>query len=84
MISPAQVIQLLQDHALLIADEALEPESDLFAQGMDSVALMQLLLLVEAELQVSVPPSAITRQRFATPAAIAACLTELPPSAATS
>lgn len=76
MISPSQVIQLIEEHGILVLDEPLEAGTNLFSQGLDSVALMQLLLLLESEFQLSLSPSEINRERFATPEALANYLSE--------
>lgn len=81
MISASQVIQLIEAHGILLPDEPLEAETNLFSQGLDSVALMQLLLLLESEFQLSLSPAEISRERFSTPTALAAYLSEVPPSA---
>lgn len=49
---------------LLETDGALTPDSDLFAAGMDSMAIMQLTLIVEEEFGVRIPESLISRHTF--------------------
>jgi acyl carrier protein len=58
-------------------EEALQAGSDLFALGLDSLALMQLLLQIERSLGLSVPVAEIRREHFQTPASIAAWLSRL-------
>ena len=41
-------------------------ESNLYDNGLDSMAIMQLLLLVEEEYGVAIPDCALTRQNFQT------------------
>lgn len=41
-------------------------ESDLFAHGLDSMAIMQFLLLIEEEFGVSIPERDLTRENFGT------------------
>jgi acyl carrier protein len=54
----------------LIAERLLETmpgfsaTSNLFEHGLDSMAIMQLLLLLEEEYRVSIPEKALTRQNF--------------------
>lgn len=77
MISAASVIDLIHEHEILAAGSDIAPDTDLFSQGLDSVALMQLLLHVEDRFGLAVAPSEITRERFATPAALASYLRQI-------
>lgn len=77
MISSESIIRLIHDHEILCAETDLAPGTDLFSQGLDSVALMQLLLHVEERFGLTVSPSEITRDRFATPAALACYLSQV-------
>jgi len=54
--------------------EDLVPAADLYALGLDSMSMMQLLLLVEERYQVKLPDRHLTRDTFASPAALAAVL----------
>ena len=74
-ISPAHVIALLVDQQIVDTTDPLTPESDLFACGMDSLAMMQLLLHLEKDFSIRIKPEDMTRERFATAAALAAWLT---------
>ena len=74
-ISPATVIALLIDQQIVDTSDPLTPESDLFACGMDSLAMMQLLLHLERDFAVRIPPEEMTRDRFATAGTLAAWLT---------
>ncbi len=76
MISPTDIISLIRDFDILGEDTALTAESDLFAHGLDSIALMQLLLQIEQRFGLAIAPADITKAKFASPAAIAAFLTE--------
>ena len=51
---------------LLDPEAALNPGSDLFAAGLDSMAIMQLTLIVEEEFGVRIPESLISRSTFGT------------------
>ncbi|MDZ4287109.1 MAG: acyl carrier protein [Prosthecobacter sp.] len=73
-ISPATVIALLIEQQIVDPSDPLTPESDLFACGMDSLAMMQLLLHLERDFAVRISPEEMTRERFATAAALAAWL----------
>ncbi|MGA0848978.1 MAG: acyl carrier protein [Chthoniobacterales bacterium] len=52
--------------------EALTSATDLFAAGLDSMGIMQLMILVEERFGVRIPESAVTRENFATVASFAA------------
>ncbi|MFZ9932275.1 MAG: phosphopantetheine-binding protein [Chthoniobacterales bacterium] len=52
--------------------EALTIATDLFAAGLDSMGIMQLMILVEERFGVRIPESAVTRENFATVASFAA------------
>ena len=71
------IIEILNTHHVVETEEALQADSDLFALGLDSLALMQLLLQIERSLGLSVPVAEIRREHFQTPACIAAWLSRL-------
>jgi acyl carrier protein len=77
-ISPENVIELLLAESILEPQNGLEltAEADLFTLGLDSMALMQLLLQIELRFQVSISPAELAREHFATAAAIAQLLNE--------
>lgn len=81
-ISPTALIQLLTEHAIVDTTEPLTPKCDLFALGLDSLAMMQLLLHVEQHLKVQISPSDITREHFATVHSLTAFLNSQTPAAA--
>lgn len=73
-ISPTALIDLLTEQEILDTTDPLTPECDLFARGLDSLAMMQLLLHLEQRFKVHVAPTDMTRERFATASALAAYL----------
>ena len=75
-ISPAAVIELLTAEHILEPQEPLTPESDLFSMGLDSMAMMQLLLQIEERFRLTINPAEMTRERFATANALADFLGE--------
>ena len=82
-ISPAAVISLITEEQIVEAEDGgLTPESDLFAQGMDSLAMMQLLLHLEKRFDVKIEAGEMRRERFATASALAGWLTTLKGEAA--
>ncbi len=60
-----QLVTLVSER-LLETQPGFGAESDLYEAGLDSMALMQLLILVEEEYGVSIPESALTKQNFST------------------
>ena len=76
MIQPEQVLSILTDNEILPDAETLTAESDLFVHGLDSMALMQLLIQIETSLGIALPPSSITRERFSTASALAGFLSD--------
>lgn len=56
---------------LLELDSTFGVDSDLFAAGLDSMAIMQLVLMLEDEFNVKLPDCSITRTTFATARQIA-------------
>jgi acyl carrier protein len=47
-------------------------ETDLFAAGLDSMGIMQLMISIEERFGVRVPGSAVTRDNFSTASSLAA------------
>lgn len=75
-ISPAAVIELLTTEHILEPQEPLTPDTDLFSMGLDSMAMMQLLLLIEERFGLTINPAEMTRERFTTASALAGFLGE--------
>ena len=59
-------LRLLISEQLFPLDESFTSDSDLHAEGLDSLALMQLILLLEREYSVSVSPEDLNRENFST------------------
>jgi D-alanine--poly(phosphoribitol) ligase subunit 2 len=70
------VIELLTSEHILELQEPITPDTDLFTLGLDSMAMMQLLLQIEERFRLSVSPAEMTRDRFATAGALASFLGE--------
>ena len=60
-----QLVTLVSER-LLETQPGFGADSNLYEAGLDSMALMQLLILVEEEYGVSIPESALTKQNFST------------------
>ncbi len=65
-----QLIVLLRER-VLETSAPMEADTNLYTLGMDSMAIMQLLILVEEEYGVSLPESSLTRDNFTTPRQLA-------------
>ncbi|MCW1924288.1 phosphopantetheine-binding protein [Luteolibacter arcticus] len=61
---------------ILDTDQALTPQSDLFAAGLDSMGIMQLLLAIEDRFGVVIDPADLSRDNFSTAEKIAALVAE--------
>ena len=59
-------LHTLIDEQLFPLDESVTPQSDLFAEGLDSMALMQLILLLEQEFAVTIVPEDLNGENFST------------------
>ncbi len=60
-----QLVILMRER-LLETTAAFDATTDLYSLGMDSMAIMQLLILIEEEYGVALPECALTRQNFTT------------------
>ena len=69
------LIELIRTEVLDTA-EALTPESNLFAAGLDSMGIMQLLLAIEDRFGVVIDPADLSRDNFSTAGKIAALVAE--------
>lgn len=56
---------------ILDTEHALTPQSDLFAAGLDSMGIMQLLLAIEDRFGVEIDPADLSRESFSTAEKIA-------------
>ena len=59
---------------ILDTPEPISADTDLFAAGLDSMAIMQLLLVIEDRFGVALDPADLSRENFQTPAKIAALI----------
>ena len=60
----ASLRQLIDDQ-LFRLDPAVTDDSDLYEEGLDSMALMQLILLLEQEFGIVLDPADLNRDNFA-------------------
>lgn len=60
-----KLINVIQNQVLGGADP-IDTDTPLFDIGLDSMAIMQLMLLIESECDVMLPAEDLTRENFAT------------------
>jgi len=73
--TPDQIRELI-DGQLIEFSPGFGNEDDLFEAGLDSMAIMQLLLLIEENFGVEIPMGDVTRDNFHSATAIARLVTE--------
>ncbi len=57
-------LRALIDEQLFALDHSVTNTSDLHAEGLDSLALMQLILLLEREFSIGIEPGDLDRENF--------------------
>jgi len=75
-ITADDVISLLLTEQILEPEEPITPKADLFALGLDSMALMQLMLQIEVRFGITISPAELSRDHFATAEALAGFLNQ--------
>ena len=80
--TPDRIRELI-DGQLIELHAGFGPEEDLFEAGLDSMAIMQLLLILEEEFGVVIPMGEVTRDNFHTTTAITRLVVEKQPAADT-
>ncbi len=74
--NPTELIDWLNGEGLLELDWDFPEDGDLFAAGLDSMAVMQLVVAVEDEYGVELGPDDLTRENLATPITLARLIAE--------
>lgn len=69
-----EVIAMLRDEGLAEVDGNFPSDGDLFAAGMDSMAVMQLIVIAEERYGAVIGPEDAGRENLGTPAALAALI----------
>lgn len=77
--SSTDSLRALIDEQLFPLDAAVPADADLYAEGLDSMALMQLILLLEREFKIAITPEDLGRENFATLANLAAFVSRKQP-----
>ncbi len=62
----ASAIRALINLQLFSLDDSIADDVDLFVEGLDSMALMQLIMLLEQEFGITLGPEDLNRDYFAT------------------
>ena len=68
-----ELLGILRDELLDTTDQ-IDAESDLFAAGLDSMGIMQLILAIEDHFDTVIDPSELSRDNFATTTRIASLI----------
>ena len=72
--TPTEVIDWLNDEGVLELDWDFPEEGDLFEAGLDSMAVMQLVVAVEDRFGIELGPEELTKANLATPTTLAALI----------
>jgi len=71
---PTELIDWLNDEGVLELDWDFPEDGDLFAAGLDSMAVMQLVVAVEDRFGIELAPEDLTKAHLATPTTLAALI----------
>ena len=72
--TPTEVIDWLNDEGVLELDWDFPEDGDLFEAGLDSMAVMQLVVAVEDRFGIELGPEDLTKGNLATPTTLAALI----------
>jgi acyl carrier protein len=76
---PQSFQDILQSHLPYAADRGLVPADDLFALGLDSMGVVQLLADLEERYDLELPDELLTEETFATVGSLWATVADLVP-----
>lgn len=74
--TPVELIDWLNDEGVMELDWDFPEDGDLFAAGLDSMAVMQLVVAVEDRFGIELGPDDLTKKNLATPSTLAALIAE--------
>lgn len=74
--SPTELIDWLNDEGVLELEWDFPEDGDLFAAGMDSMAVVQLVAAVEDRFEIELGPEDLTKANLATPTTLAALIAQ--------
>ena len=72
--TPTELIDWLNDEGVIELDWDFPEEGDLFEAGLDSMAVMQLVVAVEDRFGIELGPEDLTKANLATPTTLAALI----------
>ena len=72
--NPEEVTAWLNEEGMVELEEGFPSDGDLFAAGLDSMAVMQLVVAAEEKFGVVLGPEDMTRANLSTPESMAALL----------
>lgn len=72
--SPLDLIEMLREEGLVDLPGGFPEQGDLFAAGMDSMGVMQLIVIVEERYGAVIRPEDAGRENLGTPVALAALI----------
>lgn len=72
-----QIQQLIAENSALSANDATDPNADLFAAGLSSLDCVRILLAVEDEFDIELPEEIINRELFSTVANLASVVSDV-------
>jgi acyl carrier protein len=71
---PESVVAMLREEGIVDVPEDCGEDADLFASGMDSMAVMQLIVVIEERFGVALGAADASREALGTPARMAATI----------
>ncbi len=73
-LTPTELIDWLNDEGVMELDWDFPEDGDLFTAGLDSMAVMQLVVAVEDRFGIELGPEVLTKANLATPTTLAALI----------
>lgn len=74
--TPVELIDWLNDEGVLELDWDFPEDGNLFEAGLDSMAVMQLVVAVEDRFGIELAPEDLNKKNLATPTTLAALIAE--------
>ncbi len=74
--TPVELIDWLNDEGVLELDWDFPEDGNLFEAGLDSMAVMQLVVAVEDRFGIELGPEDLSKKNLATPTTLAALIAE--------
>jgi acyl carrier protein len=72
--NPTELIDWLNDEGVMELDWDFPEDGDLAEAGLDSMAIMQLVVAVEDRYEIELQPEELTKENLATPTTLAALI----------